>query len=235
MSGTGNISRLLLSRHLLSAGSHSFARRQSRSYGNYADGYGSLHTLGYEGRDSVVFIPLAPFIKYFLVDPVGLSVRIQAAAKELLRRWLEKNSGLPAEERKAIGWTDLIYRYEWRDSNGKKQITVWEVSLNTFGLTRNHQLEEYPIVSEDEIKALVKTRSTVNADSRPDKTLIDSEGLGPTPGGYNKELHHFLGLLRSCEFGVLAAKTLEAEARKRKAYREAPQTEAAATAEFLSE
>jgi hypothetical protein len=177
---------------------------------------------------------LGPFRKYFLEDPAGLSVRIQAAAKELRRRWLERNSGLPAEERKSIGWADQIFRYEWKDSNGKKQITVWELSLNSFGMTRNHQLEDNPDVSDEEFKVLVKTRSTVNADSRPDKTLIDSEGMGPTPGGYNKELYHFLGLLRSCEFGVLASKTLESEVRKRKVYREG-HLKTVAEEEFLSE
>jgi hypothetical protein len=182
-------SQLLLWRRLLSVGSLSFPRRQSRTYGNYAEGYGSLQTKGYEGRDSVVFVPLTPFRKYFLDDPVGLSVRLQAAAKELRRRWLEKNAGLPGEQRKAVGWSDLIFRYEWKDSNGKRQITVWELSINTYGMTRNHLLEDNPDVSEEEFKVLVKTRSTVNADSRPDKTLIDAEGMGPTPGGYNKEFY----------------------------------------------
>lgn len=149
-----------------------------------------------------------------------MAVKLQAAAVELLKRWRAANQGIPGEERTALGWADAIHRYTWKDANGKRQITVWELGLNSYGATRNHLLEAKPLFAIDEFKVLIRAKSTYNASSRPDQSLVDSEGMAPCPGGYNKELFHVLGLLRSCEFAVLAERTNASVAKKRKDYRE---------------
>jgi hypothetical protein len=189
------------------SGSLGYAKRVSKNFGNFEDGSAYFKTKGYQDRDSVVFIPLEYFLRYFADDPKGLAARILSAAQELVRRWKERNGKLPAAERRAVGWVDEILRYSWKNSSGKKQTTVYEVHLNTYGLTLNHQLEARPVVGVAEVKLLIKVRSTVTSEDRPDRSGVDEEGLCHVAGGYNKELFHFLGLLKSKEFASLCADT----------------------------
>lgn len=125
----------------------------------------------------MVFVPLDGWLAYLGEDPAAVADRIENAAFELLRRWKNRNLTLRGEDRKPLAWAEEITRYSWKGPTGKKETTVWEVQLNTFALTRDHLYEKNPAVGTDEVKLLLKARTSVNAENRPDKSNVGADGL----------------------------------------------------------
>ena len=174
-----------------------FPRRLSKQTGNFKEGTAAFHTKGDDCRDFVAFVPLEGWLAYVKGDPAGLADRLERVARELLSRWHIKNLGLVGNERRPVAWYDEVCRCEWKGPTGKRETTIWEVQLNTWHLTQRNLDKRVPVVTLDDVKFLLKARSSLNADTRPDKSNQDQEGLTLDSKGYNKELIHLLGFLRS--------------------------------------
>jgi hypothetical protein len=170
----------------------------------------------------VIPLPLVAFIVYFAAAPAVLADKLEATAEQLVRRWKAINWPIVDGNRKSVGWSAEIWRHEWRGAKGKKEISVFEISLNTYFFTTNNRDTKNPNITTKDLKVLIKVRSTVSLDSRPDKSSLDAEGMslnnrGEKRGeervqfrdflvlffffclllGYNQNFRHFLNILRS--------------------------------------
>ena len=191
-------------------GSLSYARRISRQTGDFSGGTAVFHTIGPDDRDCTALVPLDGWLKYLGSDPTALADRLELLSKTLVLRWKERNEKLPPKERKPVCWSSEICRRVWKNVSGKREVTVFEVHLNTFNLNQIYldQLKPNPIY--DEVKILIKARSSLNTEFRADQTNVDSEGLALDCKGFNKEIRHFLGYLRSQDCADQLKETLEA-------------------------
>ena len=74
---------------------------------------------------------------------------------------------------------------------------MFDLILNTWSLTQDHQEDVDPEVSTEEVRVLIKARSSVHQEGRPDLSNVDEDGLSSDNRGFNKELFHLIDFLRS--------------------------------------
>ena len=160
-----------------------------------------FHTRGEDDKDCTAYIPLYGWLAFLKLDqegPAALAQTLEDSAKTLVQKWKNRNAHLPpGNERKPVAWSSEICRREWKNSHGKKETTVFEIHLNTYNLTQVHLETLRPDPAYDEVKVLIKARSSVNTQFRADQSRVDPDGLALDCRGYNKQLRHFLGYLRS--------------------------------------
>jgi hypothetical protein len=185
-----------------------------------------------QDRLHVALIPLEGFVKFFGPNPRAVADTIHAKAEEVVTRWKEHNAGTRLGERKTVGFVYDIFTHEWKGAKGKQEKSVFELHINSWTATSAQQWEQgVPRIALADLKVLLKVRSTVVLDERPDKAGKSPDGLnlsskgGLVSGfnlvfvlkfflaGYNNNLRHFLGLLRSPPFAELLARhTVQEEA-----------------------
>jgi hypothetical protein len=169
----------------LPLGALSRARRDSRSLADFSSGVGYWYCRR-AGKDFAILIPLIGWLSYFGSNPDLLADHLEAKAKELVRRWKETNCPIKDGGRHPLGWAEKVYKTEWRNPRGKNEITIFEISLNSYYHTANNQWTRNPEITLGDLKLLIKTRSSVSLDTRPDKSSLDADGLsldnkGETP------------------------------------------------------
>ena len=158
-------------------GSLSFPRRLSKQLADFSKGTVSFHTRSVDGRDHIFFAPLVEYLSYVGERPQELASKYEAVGEELVQRWKDKNVPLQGPDRKAVGWGEDIFRNSWKGGSGRKETSVFEVLLNSWSLTETHRNHRRPRVGSDELKLLLKTRSSLNIETRPDRSHVDAEGL----------------------------------------------------------
>lgn len=122
-------------------------------------------------------IPLIGWLCYFGEDPKGVADHLEDKAKEVVRRWKVLNEPIKDGTRKPIGWVEDVHKHEWRAQRGKKETSIYEISLNSYFYTTNNQWTKEPDITTRDLKLLIKVRSSVLFDNRPDKSSTDSDGL----------------------------------------------------------
>jgi hypothetical protein len=157
------------------AGSLYGLRKESRSLADFSDGIAWLHTRR-QNRDFAVLIPLRGFLSFFS-DLKDVGARISTKGNEVVAKWQEYNKDRPKGQRRPIGWITEICRYEWRGIRGKIDRTIFELQINSYAATAALQHEDDPQIVQGDLKILIKARTTVILDERPDKTGRDAEGM----------------------------------------------------------
>jgi len=195
------------------------ARRDARSVADYSSGISYFHAKR-QGKDFVALLPLETFLRYFGEDPVELANTLSTKADVVVSKWLELNKTRKKGERKPISWIGDIATFEWRSQRGKQEKSIFEIQINSYAATGAVQYLDHPVIDRGCLKLLIKVRSTVTFDSRPDKsgqevdTRMSLDNRGDyfnvsreeekkgviSLSGYNVNLLHFMGLLRSHEF-----------------------------------
>ena len=200
---------------LPAAGPVAHLKRSYRLLADFSGGFVWFSTER-EQRGHHIVVPIEGFLGYVAGEPKVLARRLESAGRELIRRWREHNLPVVDGNRKALGWSEEICSFVWRDQQGASQRSCFDLLLNTYFYTRNNRYGKPSRMTLDDVKVLIKVRSTVGLNQGPDRSSLDEEGLQTDCRGYNHACSHFLGLLNSGEFAdFLALATLRLLKKKR--------------------
>jgi hypothetical protein len=162
--------------HVFTAGALYGARRDSRCLADFSSGVVWIQTQRQE-KTHVALIPLDGFLRYFGPDPRDVADVIYAKARDVVARWKDYNNAAPPGERKNVGWVFELFTHEWKGARNKQEKSVFELHLNSWAATNAQQWEEFPQITLADLKVLLKVRTTVNLDERPDRAGKSADGM----------------------------------------------------------
>jgi hypothetical protein len=211
-------------------------RRQYRALANYESGYCIIATPKEKTqwdkyqKQLVALLDCRSFLAFF-ARPLELAKTIEKRARELMTEWRRVNASKESlGRRRPVDFKQEITRYQWTKRNGVAETSVYEYVLSTYGHTDRVKNSPTPRIEIGDLKVcflflcvslpwlchlfhflsfqlLIKLRTTVGALDIPDKSGSDGDGLRSDGYGYNVQLSHFLGLLRSVQFEKLVRDT----------------------------
>ena len=211
---------------LLLAGPMGVVLRKLKQVYDLPDGLAVLKTdrLDREGRKwpKTCVFDLPTFFSVF--QSAEFVDKLEKCGENLCIEWSTKNAEKNPGDRDVVAKDFVLNEHKFITSQGKREFSLLEMTLSTFGFTKRMQNVDECWISLDDVRVSIKTRSTKdvwrrgkeNAQPSKDDEVEATTHIGRKMhfGGnaYNVPLPHFLRTLRDKK-----VQTIVNEAAKRKA------------------